>query len=429
MASCNICGRKESKKRVVCERNICSECLRKLKENDYVLIDANKQDDEALLDRSTIADVNGLTTQDELNDDENDILRIKNIIKECLAEDNERNNNAMSILTNHIKYMQKDIDQKNILINELLEGLRNINKIKTPTNIMKENHINNETFAPFKTIRPSNSHRYTICLEDEEIQISNRFQPLQLPDEVSGDRETNKYMYHDDVNIITNNQTTKNTRSSGINATSSPKRRPQVVVKSNPEKENYFLKTVPGRASYTNITKEGKKTCLIGASILKRIDLKEFNRWLENGTAIKRCFGGAVASQLYHYIDEVLKEENVDRIIINIGTNNLTKKSQTENETVEEIMEIVKKCHNYGVNEIFISGLTCRPDYQTKVDTINKLLKLNAGKYNYIFIDNSDIQEKHLWWKDKLHLNKQGTINLACNFLDFLNNKVDYNIY
>ena len=119
----------------------------------------------------------------------------------------------------------------------------------------------------------------------------------------------------------------------------------------------------------------------------------------------------------------------MDRIVINIGTNNLTKKSQTENETVEEIMEIVKKCHNYGVNEIFISGLTCRPDYQTKVDTINKLLKLNAGKYNYIFIDNSDIQEKHLWWKDKLHLNKQGTINLACNFLDFLNNKVDYNIY
>ena len=118
----------------------------------------------------------------------------------------------------------------------------------------------------------------------------------------------------------------------------------------------------------------------------------------------------------------------MDRIVINIGTNNLTKKSQTENETVEEIFNIVKKCHKYGVNEIFISGLTCRPAYQTKVDAINKLLKLNAGKYNYIFIDNSDIQERHLW-KDKLHLNEQGTINLACNILDFLNHKVDYNIY
>ena len=242
MANCNICSRKETKRRIIGDVNICSECLHKLKENNYVLRDADKEDDDVLLDRSIITDFNDITRQNELVDDENDIL-------EFLSYN----------LVNHIKYLQNDIDQKNILIHELIEGLRNINNIKTPTNIMKEHNTKAETLAPFKKSRPSNSHRYTVCLDDEEIQISNRFKTLQLPEEVSDDIETNKYIYNDDENIITNNQATRKTGPYGIKATASPKRRPHVVVKNNPEKENYFLKTVPGRASYRNITKEGKK--------------------------------------------------------------------------------------------------------------------------------------------------------------------------
>ena len=87
-----------------------------------------------------------------------------------------------------------------------------------------------------------------------------------------------------------------------------------------------------------------------------------------------------------------------------------------------EIMDLVIKCHTYGVNEVFVSGLTFSTYHQPQIRVLNKLLKENTGKYNYRFIDNSDIEERHLW-KDKLHLNKQGTINLACNFLDCLNKR------
>ena len=156
-------------------------------------------------------------------------------------------------------------------------------------------------------------------------------------------------MYTDDANIITNSQTTRNKSWNGVCVTPPP-RRPQVVVKNNPEKENYFLRSVPGKANYSDITKEGKKTCVIGASMVNRIDMVEFNKFLEKGTAIKRSFSGATASKLNYYIEEVMNEENVDRIIINIGTNNLTKKKQqTEYETAMEIIDIVKKCHNYGI--------------------------------------------------------------------------------
>ena len=78
MANCNICGRKESKKRVICEQKVCSECLRKLKENNYVLVNSNKDDLEALSDTSVIIEQNHLL-QNEFNDDEYDILRIKSI--------------------------------------------------------------------------------------------------------------------------------------------------------------------------------------------------------------------------------------------------------------------------------------------------------------------------------------------------------------
>ena len=177
---------------------------------------------------------------------------------------------------------------------------------------------------------------------------------------------------------------------------------------------------MPGNANYANIVKKRKKTCLIGGSIINRIDISEFNRHVRRGVAIKRPFSGAVASQVYYYVDEVLEEEELDRIIINVGTNNLSKKRQTAEETAMEIIEIVEKCHDHGINEIFVSGITCRPQYQEQILKINKILKDNAGGYYYTFIDNSDIVERHLW-KDNLHLNKQGTINLACNFLDSLN--------
>lgn len=240
-------------------------------------------------------------------------------------EVNERHNNAISILNNHVKYLQSDIEHKNTLINDLLDGLRNINKINNiPTGTTIEQNSRAEIYVPFKRSRLSNSKRHTVQLDDD-IQLTNHFQPFQQPDDDG--IETNKYMYNDDVNIITNNHASQNTTWNGVRATPPP-RRPNVVVKNNPEKENYFLRSVPGKANYSDITKEGKKTCVIGASIVKRIDIREFNKFLDKGTAIKRSFDGAVASQLNYYIEEILNEEKVDRIIINIGTNNLTKKSR-----------------------------------------------------------------------------------------------------
>ena len=142
----------------------------------------------------------------------------------------------------------------------------------------------------------------------------------------------------------------------------------------------------------------------------------EFDKHLDKGTSRKRCFGGATIKQLKYYIEEVLKEETPDKIILCIGTNNLTKTQQNDVEIVNEIICVINKCYASGVNEVYVSSLTVRPSHQKRIDEINRTLKANAWTHNYEFIDNSNILVRDLW-RDNVHLNENGITCLAKNYL------------
>ena len=139
---------------------------------------------------------------------------------------------------------------------------------------------------------------------------------------------------------------------------------------------------------------------------------------------MKRAHGGATASQLSYYVLAALKEDKPCTIIINAGTNNLTKKWwQTEEETATEIVEIVKISKREGVRDIFVSSIIHRPKYQSKIEKINQLLRYNAEIYGYQFIDNGYIRNEHLK-NDGVHLNKEGICLLANNVLSYLNKSI-----
>ena len=84
-----------------------------------------------------------------------------------------------------------------------------------------------------------------------------------------------------------------------------------------------------------------------------------------------------------------LNEDKPDTVIISAGTSNFTKK---RNQTID----IVQTCHKGGVKQVFVSSITCRRYFHEKVNKLNELLQHYAGTYNYEFIDNSCIKEKHL---------------------------------
>ena len=101
--------------------------------------------------------------------------------------------------------------------------------------------------------------------------------------------------------------------------------------------QNHFKRVVPGNSNYANITSHGKKVCIFGDSIIKRIDMVKFNNSMDEGVAIKRSFPGAVASQFISYIKPTIKDDEPDIVILNIGTNNLSKRNKTQTDV--EIME------------------------------------------------------------------------------------------
>ena len=148
--------------------------------------------------------------------------------------------------------------------------------------------------------------------------------------------------------------------------------------------------------------------------------MNHFNNSIQNGSAIKRAYGGSTASQLNYHVQPTLNEENIDTIIINAGTNNFTKKKQTPEETCFEILEIVNSCRRSGLRKIYVSSITCRPLYQAKINKVSELLEYYASIYNYEYIDNYNITEKHVS-NDGVHLTKTGIYILANNFLSHLN--------
>ena len=175
------------------------------------------------------------------------------------------------------------------------------------------------------------------------------------------------------------------------------------------------LKVVPKINAATN-----NKCVIISDSITKRIDMRDFNKNLKNGSCVKRAFPGATASQIMSYVPAILKDDLPDTVIICAGTNNITKKKQPINDIAKEIINIAKSCRKGGVKSVLISSLTCRPYFQKDIEEINKILNYYASIYNYVFIDNTCISKEHLW-KDGLHLNKEGISLLANNYLTFLN--------
>ena len=206
--------------------------------------------------------------------------------------------------------------------------------------------------------------------------------------------------------------------------------RPEIVVNEHCDNDKLLRrdvvkKTYPGNSTYAEVTERGKKVCLLGDSIIRRIDILEFDKCMDDGNAIKRCFPGCSSKEIKFYVKEVLEEAQPDTMTIHVGTNDITKSQSSEKEIAQNVTKIVNTCRNKGVNKIIVSALTIRPKFSAKIGAISKLFSTYANSHNFIFLDNSQIRREHLW-KDKLHLNDEGRILLANNFLKSLHEPTPY---
>ena len=78
-------------------------------------------------------------------------------------------------------------------------------------------------------------------------------------------------------------------------------------------------------------------------------------------------------------------------------------------------------CTDYGVKNVFISGLTTSGRVEKdRIQNINSLIEEMCDIENFAYITNDNITQNHLW-RDRLHLLESGKAILSQNYIDYLN--------
>ena len=176
-------------------------------------------------------------------------------------------------------HLQRVIDRKSTLVEELVAELRNTKDSQASSVSTQKDNLINVPWQPVKTTRRTKTYKRRRLSQDNDYIQGSRYQPLdEIIDDENNSEADDISIFNDGGNFKTNNYKTSK-KSVGINAETQIKR-PQNVVKQKPENERYFKKTVPGICSYAEVSCQGRKTCIIGASLIKRIDIREFNQYL-----------------------------------------------------------------------------------------------------------------------------------------------------
>ena len=167
------------------------------------------------------------------------------------------------------------------------------------------------------------------------------------------------------------------------------------------------------------------KLLIASSSIAKGINHKKFNTCFLDGTARIQSWPGGKARHIKNYIVSHLEEEKPDAVIVQAGGNDLAEKDHAPIENIaNDVIEVAIRAKTAGVRDIFVGGITVRNRQfvYEQLQNLNNILKSLCEQNNFVFIDNSAITTRHLYF-DGVHLNNDGTRILADNYLQALQAK------
>ena len=130
---------------------------------------------------------------------------------------------------------------------------------------------------------------------------------------------------------------------------------------------------------------------------------------------------GANSEEVIDFIKPLAKR-CPDKIIVHIGSNDLTKNINTI-ENLEKIKKVIKNANPKC--EMILSECTIRKDrkgMERKIENLNKEIHNFGHEKNVYVIKHDTINEYHLA-KKKLHLNSKGKNILELDFKEFLSKK------
>ena len=104
------------------------------------------------------------------------------------------------------------------------------------------------------------------------------------------------------------------------------KRRPTPVVNQYPERDtlginfkNHYKIVTPGNNNFNEVVRYGRKTYVLGTSMVKGIRRNEFNSHLRKCNTRFQQFIGATVKQMETYVQPIVCDDTPDAIILHIG--------------------------------------------------------------------------------------------------------------
>ena len=174
-------------------------------------------------------------------------------------------------------------------------------------------------------------------------------------------------------------------------------------------------------SSVSQQSQDGRReVCIVGDSILKNIQGWKMSS--ENCKVKVSSFPGCTTEDMQDHIKPIMRR-NPHEVILHVGTNSL-RSSTSERACAEQIVDLATKVDRQSV-KVSISAILCRSDdniLARKALGVNKIIKQFANQNGWEFIDNKNIKPEEHLNRSGLHLNTNGTAQLAMNFKEHLNN-------
>ena len=151
------------------------------------------------------------------------------------------------------------------------------------------------------------------------------------------------------------------------------------------------------------------------------------NYSFKRAQCVVKPFSGAKTEDLEHYIIPNLKQQQPGIAVIHAGSNNVTYKRLDTDARLfaENIVEIGKKCIEYGVEHVVISSIFVKENIRLSslIRRIDDVLCELWSTNNFHFISNDIIFRKQLCG-DGVHLREIGTDIFAGNIVHYNNRNI-----
>ena len=266
-------------------------------------------------------------------------------------------NHLISALNKHIQSLEKQLDEKQIIIETLLQKIHNCSY----NNIVANSNHKADTVS-FENFNSPHEKSKMTSNKSNQVDEDNKKTIIETKDEQS---------------MTLDKRNDKSSRTPVGSKIPEKETKEQIIESSHHHSEK--------KIDVTPTEKTKKKTVVIvGDSIVQSVHSRSLNQSLKEYFSVVKSFPGATTQDMKDYIKPTISRKP-DMVILHTGTNDL-KINQNPSDIANEIVNLAKNIKNSGT-EVSISALIPRGDrLSEKGRKVNKELQGKSTAENFAFI-------------------------------------------